>query len=292
MRIPKRLSQCAVLLVLLLGACSRDEVMRRVAPAPVDSFVRAFLDTLRTGSDSAVLARVTPRIQHIVGIRDSIVAARAEFPPGIPEQIEMVAGQAFVPHADGATRRSLVYEVRTDSQWTIVDVMLLEEFGIYLVDGVRVTRSAASVRETHRFTLEGKSARHLFILLVAIAIPIFCLGVGIVVIRTPMRRRWLWALVALLGAGKFGFNWNTGETFAYLWSVQLFGVGLYRLAIAGPLYLVLSVPAGALVALERRRRALTASARAPSDGAVAPAAELALAPDERDVQGSHRNSSP
>ena len=131
---------------------------------------RAFLDTLRVGSDSAVLAHLTPRIQAIDGVRDSIAAARAEFPPGAPDHVELVGGQAFFPSSEGVIRRALVYEFRTAGQWTVANLVVLEEFGILLVDGARVTRSPASLEALHRFTLEGKGAAHFLMFVLAVGV--------------------------------------------------------------------------------------------------------------------------
>ena len=256
--------------------------MARLAPPHVDTFARAFLDTLRAGSDSGVLARLTPRIQGIAHLHDSVGAARAQFPPGTPDQVELISAESFVPFNDGVTRRGLVYEFRTGGRWTIANLVVLEEFGMLFVDGVRITPMPNSVEALNRFTLEGKTPAHIVMFLLAVGVATFSLVAAILVVRTPMRRRWLWAGVALLGAGKFGINWSTGHTFTKPWAVQLFGVAAYRPGMVGPWLLMVSFPAGALVALARRHRALSASPKGRGPESVAPAAELTVAPDERE----------
>jgi len=140
-----------------------------------------------------------------------------------------------------------------------VSVLVLEEFDMLFVDGVGVRRVPASLRTINAFTLEGKTPAHLLMLTLLIAVPTFSLIVAVLVLQTSMRRRWLWAALALLGAGKFGFNWTTGQTFNQTISVQLLGAGVYRGGLAGPWLLFVSFPAGALIALDRRRRAIVAN---------------------------------
>lgn len=277
-----------LVVAVALGGCSPSWVNRWIAPPEVDTFARNFLESLRVGSDSTVLARLTPRLQQMEGMRDSLAAARAQFGPGAPAGVEFVGGHAFVPASDGVTRRALTYEVHVGDSWNVVSLLVLEEFEILFVDGVRVMRSPAPLRAINRLTLEGKTLAHFMAFAMFVGIATFSLIVAVLVVQTPMRRRWLWAAVALLGAGKFGFNWTTGETFIQPWSIQLFGAGLYRAGIVGPWFVLVSFPAGALIALDRRRRALSAVQAASADDVPSPAAELAAATAERDMQGSHR----
>lgn len=284
-------SRSGPFLAVTLAACSNSAVMRRVAPPEVTEFAVAFIETLRAGPDSAVLARLTPRLQRMEGIEDSLAAARSQFAPGTPDHVELVNAQALFPSRAGATRRALAYELRTGHSWTIASLFIVEEFDMLFVDGVGVRQSPASLRTIHRFTLEGKTPAHLIMFAALVGVAAFSIIVAVLVLQTPMRRRWLWAAVALLGAGKFGFNWTTGETFTQILSIQLLGAGLYRPGIVGPWLLVVSFPAGALVALDRRRHALSASQLPAADVPYPPdAAVPGAASGTPDVQdGDHRS---
>lgn len=271
-----------LLVVIALGGCSHSGVMRRVAPPRVTEFARTFVEALRTGQDSVVLARLTPRLQQIQDVKDSLAASRAEFPPGVPDQVELVDAQAFFPSA-GAVRRALAFEMRIGDAWAVVHVLVLEEFDMLFVDGVGVRKAPASVRTINAFTLEGKTPVHLLILALLIAVPTFSLIVAVLVLQTPMRRRWLWAAMALLGAGRLGFNWTTGETFNQMISMQLLGAGFFRAGLAGPWWIVVSFPAGALIALDRRRRAIEASQRRSSKVGLPITSDIAPAPEGHEL---------
>lgn len=274
-----------LVVVIALGGCSRSAVMRRVAPPRVTEFARTFVEALRTGQDSIVLSRLTPRLQQMQDVKDSLAASRAEFPPGVPEQVELVDAQAFFPSA-GAVRRALAFEMRIGDAWAVVNVLVLEEFDMLFVDGVGVRKAPGSLRTINAFTLEGKTPAHLLILAILVAVPTFSLIVAALVLQTPMRRRWLWAALALLGVGKLGFNWTTGETFNQMISVQLLGAGVFRAGLAGPWWIVVSFPAGALIALDRRRRAIDGSEVGSSNVGLPNASETP--PALSDVNGEPR----
>jgi hypothetical protein len=93
-------------------------------------------------------------------------------------------------------------------------------------------------------------------LCLAIAISLFTLWVAVTVVRTPMRRRWGWAVVALLGVGKVVVNWTSGETIAHLVSFPSITAPIARSELLGPWVVAVSFPLGAILALWRRQRAL------------------------------------
>jgi hypothetical protein len=75
-----------------------------------------------------------------------------------------------------------------------------------------------------------------------------------------MQRRWLWALVAFVGVTKVTMNWATGIVVYQFLNVQLFGAALSKPATLSPWWIGFTFPAGALLALHQRRRALARAA--------------------------------
>jgi hypothetical protein len=84
------------------------------------------------------------------------------------------------------------------------------------------------------------------------------------VVRSPLKRRWLWVIVALIGFGKFGIEWGTGKVTQQWMAIQLFGAGIERHGLYGPWWIYLSMPGGAFLALDRRRRSLAGQTEAPA----------------------------
>jgi hypothetical protein len=126
-----------------------------------------------------------------------------------------------------------------------------------------------SLAEANAFQLAGKPPKHYLVLAAAVISCLISLGTALVLARTAMPRRWLWAFVALLGYGQFSLNWSTGEVGTALLRVQLFGAGFVRFGIVSPWIVSFSLPLGAAYALWRRQRFMTAGARAePSVSSV------------------------
>lgn len=93
-----------------------------------------------------------------------------------------------------------------------------------------------------------------------------------------MKRRWAWALLALVGAGTFAFNWTTGQGRLLLLNLLFFDAALTKTGPAAPWILQVAFPIGALLTLRRIRSARHAPATPatvePVD-AIAPATEMA-----------------
>ena len=75
----------------------------------------------------------------------------------------------------------------------------------------------------------------------------------------PDDQRWWWFLATMIGIGKFNLNWSTGETGTQLSSLQFLSASIGRIGLVGPWWVSVSFPLGAIVALQRRQQALTAS---------------------------------
>ena len=75
----------------------------------------------------------------------------------------------------------------------------------------------------------------------------------------PDDQRWWWFLATMIGIGKFNLNWSTGETRTQLSSLQFLSASIGRIGLVGPWWVSVSFPLGAIVALQRRQQALTAS---------------------------------
>jgi hypothetical protein len=105
------------------------------------------------------------------------------------------------------------------------------------------------------------------VLLLAIGLTLFEIATAVIVAMTPMPRRWLWSVFALFGVGTFAMNWTTGAVSSNLFYVQLIG-SIQRVGLAGPGFVSVSFPLGAIVALRKRSQALMKRA-IPPDAEIA-----------------------
>lgn len=241
----------------ILPACSSGSLLQRIAPPATDRYAREYLETLATGTADDAAEQFTPRLAQQPAVMDSLRSVQVHLAPFAPfDSIALVGAQALSSY-DGGTRRTFVYELHGAAGWAVVQLVILDAGGQRWIDGANADTLTESFEETNAFTHHLGLAQCLM-LVWALAAVAFSLGTAVVVARTRMRRRWLWALAALVGVGKFGMDWTTGATFLAAISVQIPVATIQRAGFAAPWLVAIGFPIGAVVALQKRSEALRA----------------------------------
>ena len=92
----------------------------------------------------------------------------------------------------------------------------------------------------------------------------FCITVAVLVLRSSLNRKKLWALASLIGVGAVYLDPDTGALGFNPLSLQLLSVGFAKAPPAGSWVLSAAFPVGAVAALLKLRWARAAS-RPPGD---------------------------
>ena len=148
------------------------------------------------------------------------------------------------------------YEYEFEQKWLLVYVGLrkpssespkIVQFAVYQVD--------RSLKETHKFTLQGIKWIHYFFLIFCVACPLFILATLIACIRTKLKKRkWLWIIFILVGFVQFSLNWTTGQDWIKFLQFQFLGAGFVRTSVYSPWILSFSIPVGAILFWVRRKK--------------------------------------
>jgi hypothetical protein len=138
------------------------------------------------------------------------------------------------------------------------------------VAGLHVWPLPASLESLNGLTLRNASPGGLIAGVVALMLVAFSLFAAVQVVRSPLKQRWLWVIVALLGFGKIGVAWKGGAVTQQWLAVQFFGAGMQRGGLLGPWWIYLSMPGGAFMALDRRRRAIVSQTKIESIAPILP----------------------
>jgi hypothetical protein len=257
--------------VLIAASCSERAVRQQIAPPDVENYVRRFLDTLLIAPPERSVAAFSERLARVDGVLDSLRSVQRHFADvGAIDSAVLVGGNVNVFAGGGSrlARRDLAYEVYGTKAMALVQILLVDENGLRSVDGLHLEPLTSSLARANGFWENLRLAQSL-VLCLTLGVAAFSLGTAVVVARTRMPKRWWWALVAVIGAGKFWMNWTTGEMGVQLLSLQLFGASVLRAGLVGPWVVAFSFPIGAVLALRQRRSAL-ASAPPPLTPTVAP----------------------
>lgn len=245
-----------VLLVLVLMGCLS---MEKVDKSPHARIARAYLDSAGAGHVSYLTAQLAPSLQAIQGVDDS-VRAILTFLPGVPWDTVRLIG--FHINGFNSERTSnLSFELHGTNGWGLANITVAEDSGPPVVSGFHAYRIPRSLESENAFTLSGRPLQNYVILILAVGALAFSSWVAILAIRSGMRRRWLWAIVALVGASQVGVDWTTGEVGSKWFTIQLLPFSMMRSSSATAWILMVAFPIGAIVVLERLRRFRLAAAR-------------------------------
>jgi hypothetical protein len=272
-----------VMMAMLTTGCfmgPRGMIARSVPPA-TDQFARAFIDTLQRQPARVALKFFVPQMAMNDAVADSIATIQRLVPQGQPDSLQIV-GVDVRDSYSGPAQRSIIYQLHASGTWVLIQLILWEdEDGRPELVGLHAWPEPSSLQSRTALTLQHASPGGLIAALLAIVVLGISAYAAVQVVRSPLERRWLWVIVAFIGFGKFGIEWGTGKVAQQWMAIQLFGAGIVRHGLYGPWWIYLSMPGGAFLALDRRRRSLVGEteARAPVDGDSTPAREPTEAPD-------------
>jgi hypothetical protein len=158
---------------------------------------------------------------------------------------------------DTARRVNVSLQYEFENQWLLANATWRETAsGDKMIEAMTVQPLAKSLQEINSFELKGKGIAHYAILVLAIALPIFCVAVLIMCIRTPMprKRKILWCLGVLVGFCQIGLNWTSGAISVNPLYFQLLAAGWVRAGPVAPYVISVSVPVFAMLFLWRRHQ--------------------------------------
>lgn len=259
-----------LLVGLVVASCSYEDWMDRLVPERESQFAEEYLTKLRQRDFAFVDEYLSEGVESEVTV-DKLVEIADYFPDGEPLSTELIGSHVNV--RPGHWEGNFTFEYEFADGWAVAHALVYKHGDRLSVAGFSVTRTVASQREIHRFTLAGKSALQYAVLAIAVIIPIFILATAYVCARTPMhKRKALWMLFILFGFGSVLINWTTGHVGIQPLSFRLLGASAFAAGPHAPWIIGAAFPLGAVIFWIRRRK--LAAAEQPTDVAVASEMEV------------------
>jgi hypothetical protein len=233
-----------LVLALTLAACG---------PKPEDDQrVRAFFEHVRAGEYDAVKHDLAPNLQTPDSRAQLAAIARQYVPTSAPTSATRLNWSSFA-QVGGDTRETYVYRYDYPDRVLIVTTLTrTPPQGATVIEGfhVNVTPNGAETQAASQFALNGKSPAHwAFLAALSCSLLLMLLAFLGVIFTKGFKRKWLFALVALVGAPVFLMNWSTGAWMVQA-SVGLLDAGVTRgLAPLDPWIVKFHIPIGALIVL-------------------------------------------
>lgn len=234
------------------GGGGTPDWFRFVRPEDAE-FARAYFDSVRFERIDYAVSELSPLLAGMPGVRDSLILLASHLPHGPLDSVHLVGVNRF--RSSSTDRSELSYEYHSSNGWGAASVVVLHEDGRRAIHGFHVERLPRSLEATNAFTLGDKSFGHYLMIGLMIVCVMVSFGSAVMALFTPMKRRWAWALLALVGAGTFAFNWTTGQGQLGLLNLLLFDAAYGKRGPAAPWVLQVAFPVGALLTLRRVRSA-------------------------------------
>lgn len=241
----KRLLPLIALALMTLAACG---------PKPEeDQFVRDFFEHIRTERFDEALSHLAENLTT-PDTRAQLEEIRSTYiPSSAPDQVQRI-NWSFVTTFGGASRATYIYRYDYPEHVLIVttNLVIAAEGAEAKVEGfhVNVTPKTAEVAAAGEFSLTNKSPAQIgFLVALGCSVALMLMALIGTIFTKGFKRKWLWAIISLVGAPVFVMNWTTGE-----WVMQ-FLIGLINsgvskgLAPLDPWMVKLQVPIGALIVL-------------------------------------------
>jgi len=227
-------------------------MLSRFAESPETKLVASSVALLQRGDSAGLIARLPEKLRTPAS--EETIARMMEFLPKEKELSHQLVGYHW-NLVNGVRQVEVLIEYRYPTTFLTAQALVSGTPPNLQLEGMHVQRTDASVLARTAFGLKGKSPTHLVFFVAAIAIPVLILAALFVCIRSkiPRLEKLLWAAFIVLGLGKLTLNWNTGRIGFTPVALQLLGASAVVDGSSGAWLLAVSLPAGALVFLAKRR---------------------------------------
>jgi len=216
-----------------------------------EDFARAYFDSVRFERIDYAMSKLSPMLAAVAGVRDSLLSLSKQLPHAPLDSVHLVGASRF--RSSSIDRSDLVYEYHSASGWGVASIEVVTEDGWSAINGLHAERLPRTLEVMNAFTLRDKSFGHYLMIGLMIVCLVTAFGSAVLALFTPMKRRWAWALLSLVGAGTFAFNWSTGQGQLGLLNLLFFDAAYMKGGPAAPWILQVAFPIGAILTLRHVR---------------------------------------
>jgi len=259
-----RLGKSAAVL-WLLGVTGCGLVINRIAPDSIRES-KTYFEELRRRQIDQILQSFDPSADRD-RLRNDLGNVIALVPQQEPISVETL-GATVECKASGLCTKLITLEYKYPDQWILVQVTTSNRSGHDAITDLSVQPESAPLESTSQFTLRAKGWLHYAILLMALLSVGLAIYALVLCIRTPIeKRKWLWLIITILGLGKLGIEWSSGELWYKILYISILPAG-FGFDPESP-FMYASIPAGAILFLLLRSRLQQTSSPLPPTSTTA-----------------------
>jgi len=246
-----------VIALSFLSACANPvDWFLRLVPNE-DALARNFIEKVRGGQYDSVAEMLGPNLktgdmnQHLENMHRMFNQGQT----WSLEPVNMRSLPAELTGGESGVRRTgLTYQIRSANSWAIIEIVVDTAGGKSSIVGINYQPLPKSLAEINAFTFKGKSLIHYLFFGVVLLYPVFIIYTIVRIVKSKVKRKWLWIPLTLIGICQFSLNWTTGEFGFQPISFHIPGVGFFRPSNYGAWFLFVCIPVGAIAFFIKRHR--------------------------------------
>ncbi|HYE47636.1 MAG TPA: hypothetical protein VEA44_17855 [Caulobacter sp.] len=247
--------------VLLLAACNMKSPPGM--PRDAEAIAITTYKQAAAGDIDSILKNAAPEIRTPEA-RAGLAQVQAVIPKTPPVSERSLSWRIVT--STGGTQAQIIRQYNYADRFILSETVLLKQAnaGPWRLQGFHLRPISKTEAEAAEFKLEGRSPAHYAILAGAVLSPLICLFGLVAVLRAPkFKRKWLFAILSLIGFTTFTFNWATGVIGFSPISVLLLGAGIASgPSPLDPWVISVALPLGAALAIWRAGKARRDARRA------------------------------
>lgn len=234
-------------LVLIISGCSMDEIPEKMIPKKADKYANEFLtDLLIKGDIDKCYDKFDNRIKNkkaktfLINTNNNLA--------GKEIVNKRIIGSRWTTFHSGenTTNYQLDYEYQFKDFWAYFSFNIIEKENNFKILGFKGQEFENSLSKANEFTFKDKGFKRYVFLTIAILIVLFIITTEIFVIKSKIKKKWLWIIGVLIGLIGFQLNWTTGEIGVQLIHFKILGAGFSKTGIISPWILSFAIPVFAI----------------------------------------------
>jgi hypothetical protein len=232
------------------GCMSYEALIQKILPSEVDSFARACIQDAVNKNVEGIISRIPPADKN-QNLREGVEQLSAFTQKG--RLLKITTAGVHANTFEGTTTYNVTYELQYPNAWQIANIALTTEGDSIALKSFHVNDIEDSLVVLNRFTFRDKGFSHyLFFVMNIIYLAIVGGSFVLCLLTRNLQKKWLWAIISLIGFVEFTFSWTTGE-----WGIKPLSIGLKISTFVPPFpymasILTFYIPVGALAFLFKR----------------------------------------
>jgi len=229
-----------IVLIALIGisGCSDFAI-----PDEVNHFAKSFLKDVKKNG-LYIYLNETEKNQDSVFTNPKLDQLEKNLQQIDPDSLKIINGQV-TKHFRG-DQPDLIYQIEYEQNFDDYSILILisiiQQNGNYELGRINSRRINNSLKKQHAFGFENKPTINYLFLILMSANLIFIIYTIYALIKTQIKRKWLWIIGILIGFSRLKLFWTSGEINFDFMSFQILGIGFIKSGQYSSWVLMVSIP--------------------------------------------------